>query len=801
MTSIPYYTITSCCEQDVTTGTFNIPGGYLSANVYTYTGTTYIEPITGMEFVQGYCYTVAPLGSTGTIYPNAFNFVDATYAGKNCAASPCVVCLPPLEPGITFSIYPCCDATNIVTLNLDISGCVIPTETVWVYDGPGFITTNGFAFETGACYHVESILSGINPAGPDCTDFTFTAYSECSVAEGTDCPVCDLGLQYLAFRSCCTLTSILFKGPDAASYYGVREYLGALVDGLENSCYSITIGNVGDLIIPDMAAYNLLPDPPVYVEGVTFSTLSSIYTNCDLYTNECPNCIPQCYKLFNCDGESFNTTIDLSIHLNGWITIIDALGVTSGPWFVTENNSSCNGAINTFTVAPVTTLACTPMCYDITGKASVTYLTFDFTVNAYVIVTALAPIKICSFIYPQITGSHTIESYGACTITKTELDCPELCFILTNCITEEEINSNTQTLVNYIGQTVTLNGLDGCWVVTLNEGECICPIPVTVLQNFVTCEECLPIVAYKLTNCTNSVLVQYTYQDLSAYVGMSVELECGECWFVEEIDYAPPSVQVITVVFDFENCVACLRTYYRLIDCAGVEADVYTYTDLSTHLNDVIRLKDCDSCWNVEETRDVVTPASIVSLESSYVSCTACLIAAPCVCSTIRNDATIPYVFEYTDCTGRVSTLPSLDPGETSDRVCLISWSIEAKSVGYITYFGDCTFIDDVYTCPPPIYPIRPVKPGYVTPACDNEKWDKITCKATEILYKTVLKARYGISNCCDQPTDKWLVKKELIDLAALVDPNYMCKPMSTCGCPTNSCGCGGSSPSKTCNS
>jgi hypothetical protein len=800
MSSIPYYTITSCCDQAVNTGTFNIPGSYVTGpNVYTYTGLTFIEPTTGMEFIQGYCYTVFPLGSTGTIYPNAFNSTDITYAGKNCAVSACVVCLPPLAPNITFSIYACCDAANVVTLNLDISGCVIPADNIWVYDGPGFISSNGFVFETGACYHVENILSGINPSGPACTDFTFTAFSECLTAEGRDCPVCDLELKYLQFTSCCDSNDVLFfKGMNNYNdYKGVRIYLGTPVDDLVNVCYSIIVGDVGDAVVPDVPTYNTLPEPPIYIEGVTFSTISTFETDCALFVAECPDCTPQCYTLYECDGEILNTITDLSGYVNSFITISNGGGPIVGTWFVTESSDPCDNASNDLIVNPITPAPCTPQCYNVQGDATITYLDYPL-----IITTAFSPLKFCSYIYPQITGTtFTIDTYGDCVFDDTTLACPELCFILTNCTTGEVINSNTQTLLDYISETVTLNGLDGCWEVTVNEGICDCPIPVTVLQNFPTCEECLPIVAYKLINCTNSVLVQYTYQDLSAYVGMSVELECGECWLVEQIDYAPPSVQVITVLFDFENCTACLRTYYRLIDCAGIEADIYTYTDLSTHVNDVIRLKDCDACWNVEETKDVVTPASIVSLESSYVSCAACLTAAPCVCSTIRNDATIPYVFEYTDCKGSVATLPRLDPGETSDRVCLISWSIEAKSVGYITYFGDCTFIADAYTCPPPVYPIRPVKPGYVTPACDNEKWDKITCKAAEILYKTVLKARYGISNCCDQPTDKWLVKKELIDLAALVDPNYICKPMSTCGCPTNSCGCGGSSPSKTCNS
>jgi hypothetical protein len=129
----------------------------------------------------------------------------------------------------------------------------------------------------------------------------------------------------------------------------------------------------------------------------------------------------------------------------------------------------------------------------------------------------------------------------------------------------------------------------------------------------------------------------------------------------------------------------------------------------------------------------------------------------------------------------------------------------------YVEYFGDCTLINDVHTCPPQIYPKRSVQPGYVTPICSTEKYEKITCKSSEILYKSVLELRYGISNCCPEENDKWLIKKQLIDLQALRDPLYACEVpacgcgQSTCGCTQSSCGCGqtacGCNTLKTCNS
>lgn len=788
---LPYYSIVPCCSQSTMSGNFYIPGTALVANgVYVYNGVSFQEPITGMWFYSGFCYTVQYINNDFTIYPPAFNFVDISSAiGNTCSSPDCLVCDVEYPPA--FSVYECCDAANVVNLNINTAGCGT-TDGTWVYTGTGFITATGFEFLSGSCYNFTSLPYGLYTQGPDCNQFTITSNS-CQKAQNKDqCPACDLGLQYLKFQSCCSENYILFRGSDVASYFGVREYLGTLVDGLENICYSITIGNVGDLFVPDLAAYNLLPFPPVYIEGVTFSTLSAVNTDCKLYTAECPQCNPQCYTLYNCDGESFNTTLDLSGYLNSFILINDVLGV-SGPWFVVENNGPCDGAINTFTVYPRTPEPCKPQCYDIQGQGTVTYLGYDLVLR-----TDYLPIKICSYIYPQVTGTFTITSYGDCTFTHTGLECPELCFLLTNCVTGEQYNSNSQNLLNNVGQVVTINGYDGCYTVDINLKECNCPINATVLTSYATCQDCLPIVAYKLTNCTNPAQVQYTYQDLSAYVGHGVELECGQCWVVEQIDYAPPSVQNIVIAFDFENCTACARTYYLLTDCAGFEPDVYTFTDLSAYVGLVIKLKDCKTCWTVQGTRLLASPASIVTFEQEYVDCLTCQIDAPCVCSTIRNDQTLTTAFKYVDCFGVQQRTPSILPGETSDKICLQRWLNNVDQTNYVKYYGDCTNSSDQFVCPPPVYNLVSVRPGYNTPACSIEAYERITCKAAQILYRNVLTLRYGISNCCPEDDQYWLIKKELIDLAALYDPAYPCAPNDPCGCGCgsqgscgSSCGCG----------
>ena len=327
---------------------------------------------------------------------------------------------------------------------------------------------------------------------------------------------------------------------------------------------------------------------------------------------------------------------------------------------------------------------------------------------------------------------------------------------------------------------------------------CDCPVNVTILQVFDDCPSCLPTIAYKFTNCNNQAIIKYSTDDYSAYVGKTVELDCGECWFVTQIDFVPPATQPINILFTFDSCLACNRTYYKLIDCLDQNNIIYTYTDLSTYIDDVLKIKGCNSCFTVEETREPVN-AGIVEVTDSYIDCPECLETFPCVCSRITNQDTVTKNFTYINCLFEEVNI-TLAANETSDKVCLSSWVLtpEEEALVYIEHFGDCINGQ----CPVEPLPKRKVKPGYSTPSCDIEKYEKITCKSSEIYYKQVMRLRYGISNCCPEDEEKWLIKKELIDLQALIDPDYICKPVTTCcNQHINSCGCDCNQTIKTCNS
>jgi hypothetical protein len=129
-------------------------------------------------------------------------------------------------------------------------------------------------------------------------------------------------------------------------------------------------------------------------------------------------------------------------------------------------------------------------------------------------------------------------------------------------------------------------------------------------------------------------------------------------------------------------------------------------------------------------------------------------------------------------------------------RYCVQRWDDSINPEGIFNFYGDCTVYENelrVKTgfCVQYFPNNRKVKPGYNTPICSADKYDKITCNAADIMYKKVLELRYGISDCCPEENEKWLISKELIELQALTDPNYTCDPLTDCcGNPTSQCSC-----------
>ena len=622
---------------------------------------------------------------------------------------------------------------------------------------------------------------------------------------------------WIAFEPCCGGNTLYFSvnGTTNPPTPGINIYNGIsgvgydpITDsyvGLSNQCYRIYRGSVLDPTSPITAAnYLNLNVVPTNFPGsgvYTWDSTTTYETPCGDETITCPTCPTPLYVVWPCDGSNVPvvTDTDLSAYVNEYATIqVDPAGAFDCYYVVNWSVNTNLDPTNPITVIVEADLPCSCVCtcYEIVGSGKLYYIDCDGLVVA---TTISGYWKGCSLVYPQVPPSYTVTDSGNC----VDGLCPTPCYELTDCEgLLDPIYTTSQSLGQYaiLGQVVQIQNYTNCWIVD-SVVDCDCAIDVVVLQAYADCATCNPDPNYILTNCDDSGAIVYTSSDLSDYVGQVVNVgpDCPGCWIVDVINGPIPSDTPVTVTDAFDDCIACKTTYYELTDCNGIETSIITSTDLSQYVTEIVVLEWCPTtCWRVSVATTGVGAGIIGNISDNFDTCIDCLTSFPCICSRVTNHANVSNNYDYLDCDGSVQTI-TVPAGEQSDRICMAHW-LSSYSTDYVEYFGDCSLIADLYACPPTIYPTRRVKPGYNTPSCDAEKWDKITCKSSEILYKSVLKGRYGISNCCDEPTDKWLIKKELIDLAALVDPDYVCI-VSSCGCPPSSCGCGCGSTPKTCNS
>ena len=389
--------------------------------------------------------------------------------------------------------------------------------------------------------------------------------------------------------------------------------------------------------------------------------------------------------------------------------------------------------------------------------------------------------KLCIRQWLNLNGN--IQYYGDCIGDK----CPSL-YLLTDCSNSQNtLCSNSTSLNSYAdnGTTVVLNGYPGiCWTVETVE-DCPNPIAVVVANNFTSCPECLSIfqVNYLLLNCETQAVI-YTSTNLSEYVGQVVSLigHTDDCWQVIALNSGIPSDAPVEVDEVFPECIDCTSTYYLLEDCnlENPVESIVTNTDLSAYVGEVVTLTTCpEICWQVSET-DYVSNYQITNLETPYENCEECLASLACKCVQFTNNENTFLRMDVILCDGKTSILDILS-GETSPKLCLSFWYIEDRDVTVIDH-GDC--IDN--QCPPEPPPRRrKVRPGYNTPVCSTQYYERVVCNFSEWMYKDVLEKRYGISNCCPEELLKWQIKHEMLMLDVLVNPDYECQTSTSCCGPT----------------
>ena len=310
---------------------------------------------------------------------------------------------------------------------------------------------------------------------------------------------------------------------------------------------------------------------------------------------------------------------------------------------------------------------------------------------------------------------------------------------------------------------------------------------------------------YVLTDCNDNAITYLTSTDLLIYAGTGQVITVAEhvgCFLVTQTVCGPITPPIVTNVQGFADCIACTPKCYLLTDCDQFLAPFVTNTDLSLYVGGVVNIAGSSTCWQVSLAGGCQGSIPVV-LTASFKSCPLCK----------------PVCYELINCRDLTQTIITstnlgLYVGQfihiAGTNIC---WEVSIANT--CTGSVPVTFVDTFATCedcdptppPPPPPPLRPrrVKPGYTTEGCDPVYTETVSCGFAKAVYDQMIITRYGVTLCCNDPIEDWAVKKQLLDLRALYDPE-LCKntfdkccppcamfvtitvfrPVSTCRAPTN---------------
>lgn len=281
----------------------------------------------------------------------------------------------------------------------------------------------------------------------------------------------------------------------------------------------------------------------------------------------------------------------------------------------------------------------------------------------------------------------------------------------------------------------------------------------------------------------------------------------------------------------YKTCISPITysaTCFILKDCNRIVPDIVTNSNLTTYLWQTVTLQghsgSCFIVTGVPVGQPCVNPIAVTVLPGSCI-CPGAAQPWPAGCYCVTVEQIIPPIVapDFTgvfidtpyscceDCLKVCYLLTSCLPGINPVVVCNdlaaylgqvikiescgdICWQVElaGSCTNSIIFAGAITAFDSCVACLPPAPPIPPpydlhlrkIKPGWKSPnKCYTLEYiEKVNCSFAEAVYNAMLVTRYGITVCCDEDINTLDIRKQLLDLDMLKDPN-LCKS-TLCCCP-----------------
>lgn len=277
--------------------------------------------------------------------------------------------------------------------------------------------------------------------------------------------------------------------------------------------------------------------------------------------------------------------------------------------------------------------------------------------------------------------------------------------------------------------------------------------------------------------------------DTGYFSGNSTENYTIDGALTEVVSEVVPAGKMIEAVWTHYDPPKC----YILTNCCDPSCYFIVSNDLSGYVGQIINLPNL--------------PAAGCPTIKGYANCFSVALGVDCT-DVIEIDTTgitafdtcnlcLPTYYNLTNCSDLADTFnTSSDFSQYVGQV--VNLSNCGKSCYLVSSSTSCTIYpttDNTVTASYPdcnaclnIVPVpkelkkRSVKPGYDTPACTAEAYDNITCEFATALYDEMVKARYGITVCCEYDVNYWDVQKQVLDLQSITDPDpaFVTIP---CGC------------------
>jgi len=271
----------------------------------------------------------------------------------------------------------------------------------------------------------------------------------------------------------------------------------------------------------------------------------------------------------------------------------------------------------------------------------------------------------------------------------------------------------------------------------------------------------------------NSVLVFSTKDKIGTTfdIGDNIGWNCPPGWTLSFCEGYPQCVQTITAPFEPCNC-------YLATNCENPTEQILLTTEDPLDLTmTYVFYGHPDKCWTVEISVDCPPNDVITDVAQAWLTCEACV----GVCYTLIDCEGVEPPIQVSNDLSQY-----LDPFGVGKIIQLtrcpeVCWQI-VVNLGHCTGAEEEVIItEDFETCEEcigvdPEIPLmlnhRKIEPGYDTPACSIDYFEKVECRFAEAMYQEVISERYGIEFCCEIDAMKYEIKHEDLKLRLITDPN-----------------------------